>query len=112
MRPMLPRFPAAPCCTFTCLSLLVHLHLTCSPARSTTTQEAMDAKCAATKVDPAVARQLLATLDFDRVRREAKASTVLTVGEACVKLDLGVDYFFDAREALRKRSPEEMKWAL
>lgn len=72
----------------------------------------MDAKCATAKVDPAVARQLLASLDFDRVRREGKTSTVLTVGEASVTLDLGVDYFLDAREALRKRSPEEMKWAL
>lgn len=72
----------------------------------------MDAKCAAASVDPAVAKQLLASLDFDRVRREAKATTALTVGEACVTLELGADYFFDAREALRKRSPEEMKWAL
>lgn len=72
----------------------------------------MDAKCAAASVDPAVAKQLLASLDFDRVRREAKASTVLTVGEASVTLDLGADYFLDAREALRRRSPEEMKWAL
>lgn len=72
----------------------------------------MDTKCAAAGVDPAVARQLLASLDFDRVRREGKASTALTVGGACVTLELGADYFLDAREALRKRTPEEMKWAL
>lgn len=75
-------------------------------------QEAMDAKCVAAKVDPAVARQLLASLDFDRVRREGSATTVLTVGEACVTADLGADYFLDAREALRKRCPGDMKWAL
>ncbi|CBJ31410.1 Isoleucyl-tRNA Synthetase [Ectocarpus siliculosus] len=74
--------------------------------------EAMDAKCVAAKVDPAVARQLLASLDYDRVRREGNATTVLTVGEACVTVDLGADYFLDAREALRKRCPEDMKWAL
>eukprot|EP00903_Cladosiphon_okamuranus_P006585 g6433.t1 len=73
---------------------------------------ALDAKCAAASVDPAVTKQLLASLDFDRLRREATASTVLTVGEGCVTLDRGADYFFDAREALRKHSPEEMKWAL
>lgn len=72
----------------------------------------MDAKCLTSKVEPAVARQLLASLDYDRVRREAKASTVLTVGEACVTVDFGIDYFFDAREALRKRGSVEMKWAL
>lgn len=72
----------------------------------------MDTKCAAAKVDAAVASQLLASLDYARVRREEKPSTVLTVGEACVALELGTDYFFDAREALRKRGPEEMKWAL
>lgn len=72
----------------------------------------MDAKCASAKVDPTVARQLLASLDYDRVRREGKTSTALTIGEASVTLDLGVDYFVDAREALRKRAPGEMKWAL
>lgn len=81
-------------------------------ARWLATQEAMEAKCTAAKVDAAVARQLLASLDYDLVRREGKASTVLTVGEACVTVELGADYFLDAREALRKRSPEEMKWAL
>ena len=72
----------------------------------------MDAKCAEAKVDPAVAKQLLASLDYDRVRREAKASTTLEVGDASVTLDLGTDYFVDAREALRKRTPGEMEWAL
>ncbi|CAN0016661.1 unnamed protein product [Hapterophycus canaliculatus] len=72
----------------------------------------MEAKCDTAKVDAAVAKQLLSSLDYDRVRREGKASTLLTVGEASVTVELGTDYFWDAREALRKRSPEEMKWAL
>ncbi|CAM9890026.1 unnamed protein product [Pylaiella littoralis] len=75
-------------------------------------QEAMDAKCATAKVDPVVARQLLASLDYDIVRREGKASTTLTVGDASVTVELGADFFLDARDALRKSSPEELKWAL
>lgn len=63
-------------------------------------QESMGKKCAAANVDAAVAGQLLASLDYARVRREGKPSTVLTVGEACVTLELGKDYFFDAREAM------------
>lgn len=62
-------------------------------------------------MDSAVVRQLLASLDYDRLRREAKASTVLTIGETSVTLELETDYFFDAREALRKSGLEEMKWA-
>lgn len=61
----------------------------------------MDAKCCAANVDSAVAKQLLVSLDYDRLRREGKASTVLTVGEASVTVNLGTDYFFDAREALK-----------
>lgn len=72
----------------------------------------MDAKCAAAKVDGAVAKQLLASLDYDIIRREGKASTTLTVGDASVTVELGADYFLDARESLRKRSPEALKWAL
>lgn len=83
-----------------------------SPLTLINYQESLDAKCAAAKVDAAVARQLLASLDYARVRREAKPSTVLTVGEACVTVELGTDYFLDAREALRKGGLEEMKWAL
>lgn len=71
----------------------------------------MDAKCATAKVDAAVAKQLLASLDYDIVRREGKASTTLTVGDASVTVDLGAEYFLDAREALRKQSPEALKWA-
>lgn len=80
--------------------------------RERTKQESMDAKCAAAKLDSVVARQLLASLDYDIVRREGRRSTTLTVGEASVTVELGTDYFFDARDALRKHSPEEMKWAL
>lgn len=72
----------------------------------------MDAKCATAKVNPVVARQLLASLDYDIVRREGKASTTLTVGDASVTVELGADFFLDARDALRKSSPEELKWAL
>lgn len=71
----------------------------------------MDAKCTAAKVDPAVARQLLASLDYDNLRREGKSSTVLTVGGASVTVKLGTDYFFDSREALRKCGVKEMAWA-
>ena len=75
-------------------------------------QVSIDAKCASANVDAGVARQLLASLDYARVRREGKPSTALTVGEACVTVELGTDYFLDAREALRKQGLEEMKWAL
>lgn len=75
-------------------------------------QVGMDAKCSAAGVDAAVAKQLLASLDYDRVRREGKASTVLTVSEVSVTVELGNDYFFDAREAVRTCGLEELKWAL
>lgn len=71
----------------------------------------MDAKCTAAKVDPAVARQLLASLDYDLLRKEGKSSTSLMVGDASVTVKLGTDYFFDAREALRKCGVEELRWA-
>lgn len=74
-------------------------------------KDSMDAKCTAAKVDPGVARQLLASLDYDVLRKEGKSSTLLMVGDASVTLELGMDYFLDAREALRKCGVEEMRWA-
>ena len=74
-------------------------------------KDSMDAKCSAANVDPAVARQLLASLDYDRLRREAKESTVMTLGKASVTVRYGTDYFFDSREALRKRRPGDLAWA-
>lgn len=72
----------------------------------------MDAKCSAAGVDAAVARQLLASLDYDRLRREGKTSTVLTVAESSVTVKLGKEYFFGAREAVRVCGLKELEWAL
>lgn len=69
-------------------------------------------KCSAAAVDSAVVSQLLASLDYDRVRKEAKPSLDMTVGEATVTVELGKEYFLDARAAVRQRGSKELEWAL
>lgn len=71
----------------------------------------MDAKCSAAGVDSPVVTQLLASLDYDRVRKEAKASLDLVVGEASVTVELGKEFFLDARAAVRQCGSKEIAWA-
>lgn len=71
---------------------------------------ALDAKCRSASVDVAVVTQLMTSLDFDRVRRESKPSLSLTVGEATVTVDLGKEYFLDARAAVRQGGSRDLEW--
>lgn len=72
----------------------------------------MESKCFAAGVNAAVATQLLASLDFERVRNEGKTLTVLTVGETSVSVELGKEYFFDAQAAVRESGAKDLAWAL
>lgn len=75
-------------------------------------QATLEAKCSAAGVDSTVASQLLSSLDYDRLRNEAKPSLDLTVGAGTITVALGEDYFLDARAAVRQSRPKEFEWAL
>lgn len=75
------------------------------PDWSRVEQEAVKAKSVKAGVNVEVLAQLLTSLDYDRLRRDAKSSLVVTVGEASVTVDHGKDYFWDARSSIRERKP-------
>lgn len=72
----------------------------------------MDSKCSAAGVDVAVAKQLLVSLDYARVCREARASLAVIIGDKKLTLEAGEDYFLDAREVVRRHGPEDLAWAV
>ncbi|CAM9647794.1 unnamed protein product, partial [Discosporangium mesarthrocarpum] len=76
----------------------------------TLSQASMDCKCETAGMDPLVARQLLTSLDYDRMQSQQVVS--LTVADKSVCLERGKDFFGDAREALRTTRPDAFAWAL